>query len=270
MANGISLHIGINHVNPIQYSEWWERLNGAENDAEAMRSIAGTAGFDSTLLLADKATRDYVMFEIQNAAGRLQAGDTFLITYSGHGGQKIDLCGYEDDLMNETWCLYDGHLIDDELYLLWKRFEEGVNIVMFSDSCNSGTVAKLAALPLATTNKVKSIPGSIASKVAEDQKEFYDQIRATIREEKQDFTGNDENFSGLLIAACRDGRSAFDGPDNSLFTKALLEVWDDGRFQGGYWDFYQMISNRLYRQEPNYYRFGRGDYPFEHIRPFSI
>ena len=37
---------------------------------------------------------------------------------------------------------YDGQLIDDELYLELSRFGAGVRILVLSDSCHSGTVAR--------------------------------------------------------------------------------------------------------------------------------
>ena len=39
------------------------------------------------------------------------------MTYSGHGGQIEDVSGEEEDKKDETWCLYDGELIDDEVSL---------------------------------------------------------------------------------------------------------------------------------------------------------
>ena len=59
------------------------------------------------------------------AAKALSAGDLFFLTYSGHGGQVPDVTGDEADKQDETWCLFDGQLIDDELYFELSRFASG-------------------------------------------------------------------------------------------------------------------------------------------------
>ena len=99
----------------------------------------------STLLLTKKATRANVLAAMRAAAKTLQAGDLLFLTYSGHGGQVPDVTGEEDDKQDETWCLYDGQLIDDELYLELSRFAAGVRILVLSDSCHSGTVTRATA-----------------------------------------------------------------------------------------------------------------------------
>ena len=58
---------------------------------------------------------------MRGAAKALKPGDLFFLTYSGHGGQVPDVTGDEDDKQDETWCLYDGQLIDDELYFELSR-----------------------------------------------------------------------------------------------------------------------------------------------------
>lgn len=81
-----------------------------------MADLAQAEGFSSSKLLTKNATRDAVLSGISNAAQALKSGDIFLHSYSGHGGQIPDLNGDEPDGQDETWCMYDGQLIDDELY----------------------------------------------------------------------------------------------------------------------------------------------------------
>ena len=81
---GRSLHIGLNSVNPAHYQGWDGKLAGCENDARDMQTIANSQGFTTTLMLTDAATSAAVIEAIGRAAQELSAGDTFLLTYSGH------------------------------------------------------------------------------------------------------------------------------------------------------------------------------------------
>ena len=92
-----------------------------------MAALADAVGYHATTLLTMEATREAVIGAIKGAAASMQAGDIFLMTYSGHGGQVPDFSGDEalerqGDYEDETLCLYDGQLIDDELYALWAAF----------------------------------------------------------------------------------------------------------------------------------------------------
>src|SRR5262245_53968609 len=131
-AKGASLHIGLNAVSGAAYGGWDGPLAACEFDANDMAAIAKSKRMKSTTLLTKKATRSSVLSGIRDAAKALTAGDFFFLTYSGHGGQVPDVTGDEADKQDETWCLYDGQLIDDELYFELSRFKSGVRILVLS------------------------------------------------------------------------------------------------------------------------------------------
>ncbi|TDN90926.1 caspase family protein [Microbacterium sp. BK668] len=136
-----SLHIGVNRVDPAHYEGWDGALSGCENDAATMRAIATRDGFTPTTLLTQNATAANVLAEISAAAQQLASGDIFLLTYAGHGAQVPNVSGdNEIDLQDETWVLFERMLIDDELESAFSGFAAGVDIVLLSDSCHSGTV----------------------------------------------------------------------------------------------------------------------------------
>jgi hypothetical protein len=143
MVFGRSLHIGLNHVDPNVYNGWNGELFGCINDANSMKAIADSFNYTSLILTDSQANSSRVIQEIASAAQALQTGDIFLITYSGHGGQVHDSNSDEEDAMDETWVLWDREVIDDELASLWSQFQPGVRILVISDSCHSGTVAKM-------------------------------------------------------------------------------------------------------------------------------
>jgi hypothetical protein len=144
VQQGLALTIGLNAVDPRHYGGWSGKLTACEADAEDMAAIATSRGFGVTTLMTKAATRQRVKTEISRAAESLEPGDIFMLNYSGHGGQLPDRNSDEPDAQDETWCLYDAQLVDDELYALFESFARGVRILVFSDSCQSGSVVKLA------------------------------------------------------------------------------------------------------------------------------
>lgn len=150
----VSLHIGVNRVDPAGYGGWSGPLSGCEADADTMRAIAQAEGLAVNVLKTDQATTHNVLGSVARIAATLQAGDFFLLTYAGHGGQVPNAAGgdTESDSMDETWCLYDRQLLDDEIEAALAAFRPGVDIVLLSDSCHSGSVYRLAADPTSPQN----------------------------------------------------------------------------------------------------------------------
>src|SRR5262252_1861935 len=111
MAQGLSLHIGLNGVDASKYNGWPGTLAGCVNDANAMQAIASAQGFTPTQLLTEAATADAILAEIGKAAHVLQSGDTFLLSYSGHGGQVPDPTGESPDGLDDTWAAYDRQVL---------------------------------------------------------------------------------------------------------------------------------------------------------------
>jgi len=268
LAKGISVHIGLNSVDPQHYSGWSGPLNACEADAQDMQQIAENSGFETTILLTNQATRSAVKTAIESAATRLGAGDFLFVTYSGHGGQVPDYSGDEPDRQDETWCLYDGQLLDDELYVLWSKFAEDVRILVLSDSCHSGTVTRalrenpqLVNLALGTP---RFMPAEEALKTYRANRQFYDELSRSMPAEIN------VQASGLLISGCQDDQLSYDGAFNGAFTGQLLSVWDGGAFEGDYVAFHQAIKAGLTDQTPNLFKYGVEDESFTQEKPFQI
>ncbi len=138
-----SLHIGLDSVSPAAYAGWSGALAACEFDANDMAALARSRGMVPLVLLTKKATRAAVLAGLRRAASTLKGGDFFFLSFSGHGGQIPDPSGDEADKLDETWCLFDGQLIDDELYVELARFAAGVRVLVLSDSCHSGTVTRV-------------------------------------------------------------------------------------------------------------------------------
>ncbi len=278
MATGLALTIGLNAVDPEHYDGWSGELNACEADAEDMANIATSQKFKVTTLLTKDATREQVIEKIRNAARTLKSGDIFMVSYSGHGGQLPDLNNDEPDGQDETWCLFDGELVDDEIYALWGEFAQGVRILDFSDSCHSGTVAKEAyyqgKVNIRSSNidssgiKYRFMPSNIALRTYRANRDFYNPIL-----KNKELKGSEDKVkaSVLLISGCQDQQFSADGDFNGLFTSQLLKVWKDGLFSGNYKRFHKAIIKRMPPdQQPNYFLVGQPNPSFEKQKPFMI
>jgi hypothetical protein len=283
MATAISLNIGLNSVDPQHYGGWSGKLNACEADADDMAAIAKAQKMKPMKRLTKQATRARVKRDISEAAKKLKKGDLFFLSYSGHGGQLPDLSDDEPDAQDETWCLYDGELIDDELYVMLGKFAKGVRIFVLSDSCHSGSVVKLAYYrgtplePKATTasegTKYRFMPSGVALRTYRQNKGFYDKLlKDPALKKAQEVV----KASVLLISGCQDNQLSADGDFNGLFTANLLRVWDEGRFNAGkrkrsYRSFHEAIVNQMPPdQTPNYFTAGASSAAFEAQRPFML
>lgn len=263
MQRGISLHIGLNKVSAKAYPPGSvPRLKSAENDARCWRNVATYYFQKIHELIGKAATVAAVTEQISAAADELQAGDLFLLTYSGHGGQVPDNSGDEnDDTLDETWVLYDREFLDDELHALLASFKAGVRVLVISDSCHSGTVVIDASrLPRGLNDAQKAL-------IYEQHRVEYTAIQ---RAAKRDGPA-EIKASVLLMAACQDDETAGDGDENGEFTGVLLSIWDQGRFEGSYLDFFQAALDEMPSyQTPNLLRLGPTDQAFETLRPFKV
>lgn len=309
-SKGISIHIGLNHVDPAAYNGWDGALSGCINDANDMNAIAEELGYSATLMTDSDATADNVVAAIGRAASELTSNDILFISYSGHGSQVADVNGDDEDGKDETWVLWDRELVDDELYALWAQFEAGVRIIMLSDSCHSGTMARMAAAyaelgaatkgGLAANAQLRTALAQVlptrapAAKAGmrpaprapeprrfktmpSDVRAVVSHVHAKANAARQYLAGPSERTraaigaSVILISGCQDYQLSLDGSANGLFTEKLKVIWNDGTFSGSYADFAKaIIAEMPVNQQPNYYTVGAPNPAFEAQNPFTV
>jgi hypothetical protein len=267
MTKGFSLHIGINNINPNHYAGSAGRLKGSENDALEMQSIAKSNGFEDKVLLTKDAIKENIKFFTTDASKKLDAGDFYFISYSGHGGLLPNLnddpepSGYD-----QTWCLYDAQIVDDELKNLWTLFAPGVRILVVTDSCFSGTMLKFYGKP---SNQSKILPSAVLQETYLRNKSFYNGILT-----QPNVPDDKVRASVLLLSSCREDQESHDadaGSFNSKFTEQLLKVWSKGSFIGNYQNFTVEISKRTpITQVPQLKVAGVPNNMFFNGKPFKI
>jgi len=255
-----ALCIGINN-----YPGTSSDLNGCVNDANDWAKELTKRGFAVTKLLDKQATGKAMRAAIQTTVGKAKFGDLIVVQYSGHGSFVPDENGDEPDGTDECLCPYDigrnGPITDDELFDLFSERPRGVKILMISDSCHSGTVARFAPIttPPTTTGKhapqrkVRFLPPAVFLSRSETAKLG---VRRALRS-----SSPPGRYAALLLAGCQDTEYSFDayfrGRPNGAFTFVALRALSGLPAQATYADWFKAIRTALpsqqYPQAPNLY-----------------
>lgn len=281
MKQGLSLHIGVNQPDIESAAGDWPDLRLCENDANDMAGLAQSRGFSPKCIYTKDATVENILRGIRAIASVLKPEDIFLLTYSGHGTQLDDINGDEDDGKDESWVVRDGLILDDQLKEEWKRFANGVRIVVISASCHSGTITSIKIdlndLPGTNAfgrNSVVTTASAVISKLV---------VRHTLRRGSSIRTGDIAKGDDLgctvlsISASTDDGVTTFDisplsTARNGYFTGILLDIWKDGEFKGDYYDLFQSINIAMKDtgEQPFYRVIGAPNPSFENQSPFTI
>ena len=279
---GRALHIGVNAIDAIHYPNYHDTLGGCENDAWFMAGIARYYGFsDIRVLLGPQATADAVLNEIAAAAADLPEGGYFLLTFAGHGGQVENQDRDDGEPYDQTWCLYDRQLLDDELKLkCWPLFRSKTRTLVIIDSCHSESSIQLPVMELfhrmdrlensdRPTGRFRSLPKEVTVATQRKNRDQYTQIQQSLR----DYADAKPGGSVMSISACADSEQTPDDGDYGRFTKTLSAVWNGGRFSGSHEEFYDAVYDAVYNSyglHPGYCCPGYTDPGFRAAPAFKI
>jgi hypothetical protein len=243
-------------------------LNGCVNDANDWSEVLSARGFTVKKLLDATATKASMVDAIRNLIGGAVAGDSIVITYSGHGTYAPDESGDERDGLDEALCPYDigqgNVLLDDEINLLFAQRAAQVRILLVSDSCHSGTVTRAAPadpdaqgirarfLPMASWLPESRLPRTAGGKLA---------TRVSITRTHSPWSGALYVAGGdVLLAGCQEGPdnfsydATFGGRSNGAFTYYALKALKGLKPNATYADWYgamrQFLPSASFPQTP--------------------
>jgi hypothetical protein len=237
-----ALCIGIN-----DYPGTGSDLSGCVNDAQDWAEELTKRGFDTELMLDAEATGDAVRAGIRRKLAGAGSGDTVVITYSGHGTWVRDDNGDEPDGRDEALCPYDiftnGPLLDDELYDILCERQRGTRVVMISDSCHSGTVARFAPSLRPSADKVRFLPPAV----------FLSPEEAERAAHMPRVVAGRPRHAALLMSGCQDLEYSYDARfgdrPNGAFTYVALAALRDLPADATYKDWMTAIAKRLPSQD---------------------
>jgi hypothetical protein len=229
-----------------------------------MQMIAQKQDFQSQILIAERATAENILDSINERADSLQPGDTFFISFSGHG---TTLPAGQGKKTENAWVTFNRTVSRRELRSVLSRFKKGVRIVGISDCCFSEKIlpVKLTLLKevLGTSDLViKAVPPA----TIQTRSGFKMDVVTGTREHNHKLKA-----TAIVFSSSRFNASSIALPEHGLFTQKLLAVWDNGTFGGSYRDFFLAIKFALSRiQTPTFEVRGPRDPKFEKERPFTI
>ncbi|MGC3947939.1 MAG: S8 family serine peptidase [Chryseolinea sp.] len=283
MSKGRSLHIGLNKVDDNHYPGI-PTLKAAVNDAVTWEAFARGKGYITQSLHNEQATSSAVISSIKAIRKETVPGDIVLITYAGHGGELTNdkPTSLDNERNDQTWCLYDRQLLDDEIFELFKLFEKGTRVLVISDSCHSGTITRAIAIDLsemlakgmsrsAAANGMRSrkLPKEVAEIVnLKFKKKVYKDIQDKYKTTKQ---VEGVHASVKLLAACQDDEETLDGEKNGIFTENLMLILTDPAYKSAHSEMLiEAVRAKYFFPRPNFFEYGGIMPSFDHGSPFEI
>ena len=204
-------------------------LGGCVADARGAGAALAQLGFDVKALYDEAATRQGIAAAIEGLLAESRRGDTVVIHYAGHGTQLPDLNQDEGDGFDEAWVPIDylsgEFFIDDDQGALFDRYRDaGIELVLFTDCCHSGTNTRAAF----SRNAPQTRANSRYLAAPPDAVRRFRELRggatrvAATGPAKADALGWEIHYS-----ACRDTQSAYEHDGQGDFTRALTALLGD-------------------------------------------
>jgi hypothetical protein len=250
-----ALCIGIN-----DYPGTQNDLVGCVNDATDWYQELEKRGFKVSSLLNKNATKSNMVEAITKIVVDTGSKDISVITFSGHGTWVPDEDDDEADGRDEALCPYDitkGNVLgDDQLYDIYSRRKQGARIVMISDSCHSGSVAKMSLIMPAMVKE----PARIRKVRFLNPSYFLKTDKAIQSAKRVEKTGGNGRIRDavVLFAGCRDNQYSYDADfndrPNGAFTYVALNTLRSLSPGADYLTWYKEIKKYLpnvqYPQSP--------------------
>jgi len=201
-------------------------LFGCVNDANDWSRTLRDAGY--VVGLMTEAAKGDVMDALTEMIANAGFGDRVVFTYSGHGTWMPDTDGDEVDGRDEAMVMADymegGLLLDDELHRIFSVAKYGVGKLILSDSCHSGTLARV--MVGATPPQMRRIPKFLSPAT------FTDLDSSMVKTLERQLKVSKPRPSASLISGCEDAELSYDasfsGRSRGAFTHYALDAYKPG------------------------------------------
>lgn len=266
MARGVAIHIGVNQ--PAVNAQC--RLSLSEGYAWKMAELSHQAGYGAIhLLRGADATRDSVRMLLSAAARALEPRHTLFVSFSGHGLRVPDADDDERDRWDETWCLHDADLVDDELTEIWRKAAAGTRVLVVSESCFGGGIGRYGDdVPPGFSPAVDRPAYRSAGPVMRGVQQYARPMSSCIS--RVPLHDDGIRASVLVMAGTAEGQKAREG----LYSRHLLHLWNGGAFRDSFCALHRqlcaLVRHENPGQEPQITMLGTPDPDFPLERAFHL
>lgn len=124
-------------------SSKWGSCPGSDKDSTVMLGLVSQYTDNIVKMNNRQGTVSAVRKALEEQIAKVPEDGLFIFTYSGHGGQynKSSSAKDETDGRDEFLCLYDGALIDNDLWEIFSKCQGRVLFIV--DACHSSTMYRL-------------------------------------------------------------------------------------------------------------------------------
>jgi len=214
----LALVTGTNSVAAWAYNGWRGILEGAVNDADVIEEALKKRGYSVTKLVDGEVNIGRFKKEVHLLTKKATKGDVVWITFSGHGAQAP---GNERDGYDESLCLFNGQIFDNEIHVLLSKFKRYVNVILFIDACHSGTIYRGDGM------KIKAAPVW----AVKTRPRMNDRPRIVCNLAVLSGAADDKFSYDGAILKIKQPNNTYRVTKNGYFTKALVLSLDDRLFK---------------------------------------
>lgn len=210
---------------------------GCKKDAESLSALmADKFGYTGTTLISEKATKAAVVQKLKEGLAATPEDGLFLFFYSGHGGQEY-LGGQEPtgaDQPDEYLCLYDSHMLDDEIWNLVSTCRG--RVFLYFDACHSATMYRSVSSDL----RVKANSPNTAVALGVSERDMVKSKGFAFHPER--FVTGSAQSTGknavrlLCWSGCKEAEFSYGGSGGGVLTLSVVGNWKPGCTYGTLWD----------------------------------
>lgn len=204
----------------------WGACPGAQIDATRMHSLLQKYSDNATLLVSQQATKNAVKQKMIEVFQK----DLAIVFYSGHGGDQrqsttTKLNYPEASGKDQFLCLYDGQMLDDEIWSLVCSAKG--RVVLIFDCCHSATMYRS---PIDFQEQLKANDGIFAA-------------------------GKEPDL--LCISGCPDNTYSYGDANGGLLTNALLSKYREERTYNRVWELLHSDKELNAQEQVQFSEFGK-------------